>query len=64
MDAAVLLWFRQKAVLPNTRIDSEMQKAEYFAKEFDHEQSQISSGWIDRFKKRWGIGRIQKTGEA
>ena len=40
------------------------QKAEFFAREFGHEDSKITMAWIECWKKRWGIGKIQKVGEA
>nr|XP_057918490.1 tigger transposable element-derived protein 4-like [Doryrhamphus excisus] len=66
VDYALILWFRQNAGLPKIRINSEMlrQKAEYFAKEFGHEDPKITTGWVDRFKKRWGIAKIRKCGES
>lgn len=65
VDAALILWFRQYYNKPNLRVDGEMlyQKAKYFAEAFNHETSP-SSSWIDRFKKRWNIGKILKLGES
>uniref|UniRef100_A0A4W3J6G9 HTH CENPB-type domain-containing protein n=1 Tax=Callorhinchus milii TaxID=7868 RepID=A0A4W3J6G9_CALMI len=65
VDAALILWFRQKSSLPEMKIDGEMlrQKADYFARELGHE-GRVSMGWIDRFKKRWGIVMIRKAGES
>ena len=40
------------------------QKAEFFARELGHEDPKITMAWIERFKKRWGIGKIQRAGEA
>ncbi|XP_060788774.1 tigger transposable element-derived protein 4-like [Neoarius graeffei] len=66
VDVALLVWFRQKAALPNIRIDTEMLrlKAEYFAHQLGHEDTTISGGWVDRFKRRWGIRKVLKCGEA
>ncbi|XP_060771695.1 tigger transposable element-derived protein 4-like [Neoarius graeffei] len=66
VDVALLVWFRQKAALLDIRIDTEMLrlKAEYFARQLGHEDTTISGGWIDRFKRRWGIGKVLKCGEA
>ena len=65
VEAALLAWFRQKEALPELRLDGEMllNKAHYFAKELGYD-TLPSLAWIDRFKKRHGIGRIQKAGEA
>ncbi|XP_060759521.1 tigger transposable element-derived protein 4-like [Neoarius graeffei] len=66
VDAALLVWFRQKAALLDIRIDTEMLrlKAEYFARQLGHEDTTISGGWVNRFKRRWGIGKVLKCGEA
>lgn len=65
VDAALIIWFRQKSRALDTRLSGELmlQKANYFVGEFGHE-STVSPGWIDRFKKRWGIAKAQKSGEA
>ncbi|XP_071497446.1 tigger transposable element-derived protein 4-like [Diadema antillarum] len=65
VDAALITWFRQRESLPDLQLDGEMllEKAKYFAKELGHETAP-SQGWIDRFKKRHGIGHIKKAGEA
>ncbi|XP_071497487.1 tigger transposable element-derived protein 4-like [Diadema antillarum] len=65
VDLALITWFRQKVSLPELHLDGEMlfEKAKYFAKEFGHD-AVPSVSWIDRFKKRYGIGKILKAGEA
>ena len=66
VDSALLLWFQQKAILPDLQIDSEMlwQKAEFFARQFGNEDPKITMACIECFKKRWGIAKINKSGEA
>jgi len=65
VDAALIIWFRQLYEKPDLRIDGEMllEKACMFAGEIGHE-SKPDRGWINRWKKRWRIGKIQKVGEA
>lgn len=65
VDAALILWFRQNYARPDIRIDGEMLlgKAGYFSSEFGHDTAP-SDSWIDRWKKRWNIGKISKSGEA
>ena len=65
VDAALILWIRQASNNPSLRIDGEMllTKATYFKQEFGEETS-ISMGWVYRFKKRWGIVKVQKCGES
>ena len=38
-------------------------KADYFAREFGKD-ADITSSWIDRWRKGWGIGRVLKAGEC
>ena len=38
-------------------------KANNFAREFEKD-TEVTSSWIDRRKKRWGINRIPKAGEC
>ena len=66
IDAALIIWFRQYCTDPDLRIDGDMlvAKANYFCKEFGYESSEITLGWIHRFKKRYGVGKILKSGEA
>ena len=40
------------------------QKAEFFARQFGNEDPKITMAWIECFKKRWGIAKINKSGEA
>ncbi|XP_041460886.1 tigger transposable element-derived protein 4-like [Lytechinus variegatus] len=65
VDAALLLWFRQKESQPDLRLDGEMllTKAKHFAEQFGHD-APLTMSWVERFKKRHGIGRISKAGEA
>ena len=66
-DKALIIWFRQKAVLPDVRIDGSMLliKANQFRLDFDPTDTNvITTSWIDRFKKRHGIVRVQKAGES
>ena len=60
VDAALILWFKEQV-----RIDGDvlLRKAAYFASEFEYAM-QPSSSWINRWKKRWGIGKILKSGKA
>ncbi|XP_030607758.1 tigger transposable element-derived protein 4-like isoform X1 [Archocentrus centrarchus] len=66
VNTALLLWVKQVSVLPETRIDSETLrlKAEFFAREFGYEEVAISLPWVERFKRRWGIAKVKKTGES
>lgn len=67
VDQALLVWFRQKAVQPDIRLDGSMLliKANQFRLEFDPDDTNaINMAWIDRFKHRHGIARIQKAGES
>ena len=65
VDMALIIWFRQYQAKPDLRIDGLMlvQKAMYFSKKFGNETSPDMS-WIERWKKRWNIGKILKSGEA
>ena len=65
VDAALILWFKQHYGRPQIRIDGDilLRKAAYFASEFDY-ATPPSASWINRWKKRWGIGKIMKSGEA
>ena len=48
------------------RIDGDMlvAKVNYFCKEFGYESPEITTGWIHRFKKRYGAGKILESGKA
>lgn len=65
VDSAMIIWFRQYSKDPELRIDSQMlhTKANYFAREFGKE-TDLTKSWVDRWKKRWGIGRVLKAGES
>ena len=65
VDAALILWFKEQYERPQVRIDGDelLRKAAYCASEFEY-ATQPSSSWINRWKKRWGIGKILKSGEA
>eukprot|EP00795_Rhopilema_esculentum_P009563 gene9563-17311_t len=65
LDKALLVWFQQKIVLPNVRINGDMllAKANQFAENFGYE-SAVSMAWVDRFKKRHNIKQVFKSGEA
>jgi hypothetical protein len=65
VESALIIWFRQYCNKPDLRIDTDMlvSKANYFCGEFGHETT-VTNGWVHRFKKRYGIGKVQKAGEA
>lgn len=67
VDEALLMWFRQKAQIPDLRVDGQMllMQANKFRVQFDPEDtSTITMSWIERFKERYGINRIRKAGES
>ncbi|XP_038076054.1 tigger transposable element-derived protein 4-like [Patiria miniata] len=67
VNSALIVWFRQKTSLPDIRIDGEMLlvQARKFAADLGHEEPEkLSPSWIERFKARWGIGRVHKAGES
>ncbi|XP_064628100.1 epidermal growth factor receptor substrate 15-like 1 isoform X3 [Lineus longissimus] len=66
VDITLINWFRVDVLPAGKTIDSETlrRKAEYFARKFNHKEPRISSSWIDRFMKRWGIGKELKSDAA
>ena len=64
VDTALITWFGQHSENPDLRIDGLMlqKKANNFARAFGKD-TEVTSSWIDRWKKRRGIGRILKAGE-
>ena len=65
VDSALLIWFRETISVPDVTIDGELlrEKAQKFAAELGYDSVEISSSWIDRFKKRHGIVQLKKCGE-
>ena len=65
VDTALITWFRQHSENPDLRIDGLMlqKKANNFARAFGKD-TEVTSSWIDQWKKRWGIGRTLKAGEC
>uniref|UniRef100_A0A8C4QV77 HTH CENPB-type domain-containing protein n=1 Tax=Eptatretus burgeri TaxID=7764 RepID=A0A8C4QV77_EPTBU len=67
VDDALIIWFRQMSAQPNIRLDGEMLllKARKFAADLGHDDAEtLPMHWIDRFKVRWGIGKVKKCGES
>uniref|UniRef100_A0A8C4RAM7 HTH CENPB-type domain-containing protein n=1 Tax=Eptatretus burgeri TaxID=7764 RepID=A0A8C4RAM7_EPTBU len=67
VDDALIIWFRQMSAQPNIRLDGEMLllKARQFAADLGHDDAEtLPMHWIDRFKVRWGIGKVKKCGET
>ncbi|GAB1598699.1 hypothetical protein Ahia01_000147100 [Argonauta hians] len=65
VDTALTIWFRQYSNKPDVRIDTDLlfDKANFFCQMFGYEKS-VSNGWIHRFKKRYGIGKIKKADQS
>ena len=66
VDKALIIWTRQKACRPDIRLDGTMllQKANAFLHIFEPDvTNELSPAWIDRFKKRYGLGRTLESGE-
>ena len=65
VDTALITWFRQHSENPDLQIDGLMlqKKANNFSRAFGKD-TEVTSSWLDRWKKRWGIGRILKAGEC
>ena len=67
VNKALIIWTKQKGCRPDIRLDGTMllQKANMFLRIFSpHVTNELSPAWIDHFKKRYGLGRIQKGGES
>jgi hypothetical protein len=66
VDHALIIWFREMASKPGVVLNGEIlqMKANEFAKQMEHDNVDVSMGWIDRFKKRYGIGKIKQCGDA
>ena len=64
VDEALHHWYQETSSMPKLHIDNDLllRQARYFAKEFGHD-GLVSSAWIDRFKKRYGISKMRKTPE-
>ena len=64
--ATFIIWLRQYCTGPDLKVDGDMlvAKADYFSKEFGCESSEMTSGWIHRCRKRYGMGEILKSSEA
>ena len=65
VDPALKAWFSQQSGKADLRIDGEMLlvKARKFAADLGHEDpDKLTMSWIERFKGRWGIGKVLKAG--
>ncbi|XP_065658063.1 tigger transposable element-derived protein 4-like [Hydra vulgaris] len=65
VNKAVLKWFKRMRA-DNVPINGLLvkEKALYFAKELSFENFQASDGWLDKFKKKYGISFKTISGEA
>ncbi|XP_065667761.1 tigger transposable element-derived protein 4-like [Hydra vulgaris] len=65
INKAALKWFKQMRA-DNVPISGllEKEKALYFAKELSFENFQASDGWLNKFKKKYGISFKTISGEA
>jgi hypothetical protein len=69
VDKALILWFRDRTSVPGVIIDGEVlrAKANEFAKLLyggSTPHDAVKATWVDRFKKRYGIGKVTMSGDA
>jgi hypothetical protein len=67
VDKALITWFRQKALIPDIRLDAGMLliQANKFRQMFNPDDTDaITPSWVERFKQRYGIVKIKKAGES
>ena len=67
VDEALVTWFRQKSMIADVRLDGGMLpiQANKFRLMFNaNDNDVISMSWIERFKQRYGIVKVKKSGES